>query len=94
MLPTVLLGGASARLERSQLVPGHNIIATPKFVDAAAGDFRLEPGSPGVKAGAPIPLSDAYRAIHGVPLGLDLTGTPDMGALGSALVPPKPAPQK
>ena len=90
-MPAVMAGGVPAVVERGRLTEGHNVIAAPRFVNAAAGDFRLEPGSPGIKAGAAIPLSDAYRAIHGVPLGLDLTGTPDMGALGSVLM---PAPKK
>jgi len=87
LMPTMMSGGVSAVIERGQLTEGHNLIATPRFVNAAAGDFRLEPGSPGVKAGTAIPAADSYRATHGVPLGLDLAGTPDMGAIGSVLTP-------
>lgn len=85
--PAVLYGGEAAPFEREALSALRNVIGAPKFVDPAAGDYRLQPGSPGIMAGAPLPLSDAYRAIHGVPLGLDLMGTPNLGALGSALVP-------
>lgn len=42
-------------IEADSVVPivgAHAITATPRFVDAAAGDLRLRPGSPGLEAGA------------------------------------------
>jgi hypothetical protein len=87
-VPKVVAGGNPLPIERGRIAAGHNLIAAPKFVDAARGDFRLQPGSPGTGAGIAVAVSDGYRAIHGVDLGLDLTGMPNLGALGSALVPP------
>lgn len=54
-----------------------NIIGDPHFVDAAAGNYRLMPGSPAIDAGGPIALNNGH----------DLEGRsrpqgagPDMGA--------------
>ena len=86
-MPKVVAGGIAQPVERGRIAAGHNLIAAPKFVDAALGDFRLQPGSPGTAAGIAVPVSDAYRAIHGVDLGLDLTGTPNLGAPMGARAP-------
>jgi hypothetical protein len=93
--PSIFSSGASATMDLRALTAGRNLLGAPRFLDPAAGDFRLQPGSPAIAAGAPLAaLSDAYRAVHGVPLGLDLTGTPNLGALGSALVPRVPPAKK
>ena len=88
VVPKVVSGGVAVPVEQGRITAGHNLIAAPAFVDAARGDFRLQAGSPGTAAGVALTINDAYRAIHGVDLGLDLKGAPNLGALGSALVPP------
>lgn len=57
--PTYRLEGAvlSYAEARSAGLEGGSRVATPRFVDAAAGDFRLAPGSPGIDEGCPLPAS-------------------------------------
>jgi poly(beta-D-mannuronate) C5 epimerase len=50
-------------------------LATSPFTNPAAGDYSLRPGTPGVKAGRPLP-ADVAQA-----LGVPATATPDVGAL-------------
>jgi len=68
-----------------------NYVGDPKFVEVRSGDFRLADDSPAKRIGGPWSLDAAYQRIHGVPLGLNLTGRPDLGA-GLALdqISPKP----
>jgi len=69
-----------------------NFVGDPKFVNVAAGDFRLVEDSPAKRVGAPWNIDEPYRRIHGVPLGLNVSDRPDLGAgLALAPIPPRQA---
>ena len=84
--PTINREGWVAKTSGRNLRRGGNLVGDPKFVNAAAGDFRLADDSPARRAGVSVDIDEAYRKIHGVPLGLNLNGNPDLGA-GLALSP-------
>jgi hypothetical protein len=65
---------------------GGNQSDAPSFVDAAAGDYRVAPGSPTIDAG----LDDALNGVLDVDGGQRSVGTTDIGA--NELVGPAPAP--
>jgi hypothetical protein len=56
---------------------GGNLTGPPGFVDAAAGDYRLAPGSSSIDAGTPDPLNGPLD-YYGLPR--TLGAAPDMGA--------------
>jgi hypothetical protein len=57
-------------------VISNNMQADPEFLNAAAGDFRLRPGSPAIDAGIRVPLVRTDFAGTPRPLG----SAPDLGA--------------
>ena len=62
-------------------VPGSSFMArNPDFCDASASVFSLEPGSPAIEAGIPLPASLRLSAdLSGVPV----TSPPSIGAYGA-----------
>ena len=46
------------------LIYENNIDADPRFIDADAGDYRLEPNSPTVSMGARPPLGGITAVTH------------------------------
>jgi len=55
-------------------IDSHSITSNPQFLDAANGDFRLNTGSPCIKAGTNVGLSTDY-------FGNKFRSTPSMGAI-------------
>jgi hypothetical protein len=62
------------------------IVADPRFVDTASGDFRLLSSSPGIDKGGPTGYS---TDLQGNP---STNGVPDIGAYELAAAPPPPPP--
>jgi hypothetical protein len=93
-MPRLWIAGASIVPTSADLARDANsIIGSPGFRNVAGGDFRLAERSPLLGAGVPIDEIEAgYRAIHGVPLGLELGRTPDIGS-GLLLTEPRPPPR-
>ena len=54
-----------------------NMILDPTFVDAAAGDYRLAPGSPCIDAGNNVPVATSFDLIDSPRIANE---TVDMGA--------------
>ncbi len=58
--PVVFPGGADLGQWRARGRDAHAIVDDPRFVDAAQGDFRLQPGSPALAAGfSPVDITKA-----------------------------------
>jgi hypothetical protein len=79
----IFLGG---RPSVDALVPGAKSIARdPDFCDPKTGVFSLEPGSPAIAAGTPLPASlRLYTSLSGAPV----TSPPSIGAYGACGVRP------
>ncbi len=73
--PVTFLNDLSWEQWRAKGLDVHSVIADPKFVDARAGDFRLQPDSPALKLGfQPIDVSQA-----------GLTGSPELVRLARSI---------
>jgi hypothetical protein len=83
----VLYGAGAATF--TNLILG-SIDADPKLANAATGDAHLQPGSPAIEAGSPIP--GLTTDLDGKPR--PQSGAPDIGAYqcGSGTPPPAPIP--
>ncbi len=64
-----------------------NLLAEPRFVNAAAGDYRLAPGSPGIDAGSnPAVPAGISRDLAGSPRFFNDPRTADTGEGGAPIV--------
>jgi hypothetical protein len=52
------------------------VAGDPSFVDAAAGDYRLQPASPAVDAGGPTDVAAIYEGLYGVSIAVDFDRAP------------------
>ncbi|HEY6567878.1 MAG TPA: NPCBM/NEW2 domain-containing protein [Actinomycetota bacterium] len=71
-------------------VDEHSSFADPRFVDAASGDYRLQPSSPAVDAGTITPSAGELDAAGEPRL---QAGSPDLGAYEVTAPPPSPTPR-
>jgi hypothetical protein len=57
----------------------HGRVGNPMFMNAAAGDYRLQPGSPGIDAGVYLPgINDGYSGAAPDAGAFELASGPDV----------------
>jgi hypothetical protein len=79
--PTIAIQGAATVESAALLGVSKDLIGNPLFTDPTSANFTLKTGSPAIHAGVAVSLDSNFQSIHGVPLGVTLTGTPNMGAI-------------
>jgi hypothetical protein len=100
--PRMRTGGAQHALTAPELAALSSLSASPAFVDATMGNFRLQPTSPAIDRGETHPLYAAFLQRYGLNIALDADrtvrpsgGVMDLGAFeangcGTPLAPAAP----
>jgi hypothetical protein len=96
-----ILSGTGGIVVGGSLTQRNNLTSNPMFVNAAAGNYRLQAGSPAIDAGVVSSVYSGFQGVYGVSIAVDQDGRSrpygsafDIGAYeyGGTTTTPAPAP--